>query len=123
MTVALWCVLIAGLLPYLTFGGAATKLDPELPRMSAKELEGVPARIHGAHLNHFEAFPFFAAAVIISHVLQGSSQVVNWLAVAFIVVRLVYTFFYMTGRQPLRSATFGIGLLIVVAIFLTNVFR
>jgi uncharacterized MAPEG superfamily protein len=83
----------------------------------------MPARVHGAHLNHFEAFPFFAAAVIISHMLQGSSQVVNWLAIAFIVVRLVYTFFYMTGRQPLRSATFGIGLLIVVAIFLTNVFR
>jgi uncharacterized MAPEG superfamily protein len=89
----------------------------------ARRRSRLPARAHGAHLNHFEAFPFFAAAVIIADVVSGPSALVNWLAVAFVVVRLFYTAMYVTDRQPLRSASFFVGLLIVVAIFISPVFR
>src|SRR5437016_5592809 len=37
MTIALWCVLIAGLAPYVVFGPAAAKIDNRLPRVSARE--------------------------------------------------------------------------------------
>jgi uncharacterized MAPEG superfamily protein len=117
MTIAFWCVLIAAFLPYLAFG-FVKGLDPKLPRESAKGLQGASLRAHGAHLNHFEAFAPFAAAVIIAHIVEGPSAFANWLAVAFIVVRLGYTYMYMTDRQPLRSACFGIGGFIIVAIFI-----
>jgi uncharacterized MAPEG superfamily protein len=117
MTIAFWCVLIAAFLPYVAFG-LVKGLDPKLPRESAKQLEGVSLRAHGAHLNHFEAFAPFAAAVIIAHIVEGPSALANWLAAAFIVVRLGYTYMYVTDRQPLRSACFGIGGFIIVAIFI-----
>jgi uncharacterized MAPEG superfamily protein len=123
MTIAFWCVLVAALLPYAVFGPAAGKLDIKLPRKLVGDLEGSAARAYGAHLNHFEAFPFFAAAVIIAHVLSGPSALVNWLAVAFIVVRLFYTAMYLTDRQPLRSASFFAGLIIAVVIFITPLFH
>jgi uncharacterized MAPEG superfamily protein len=123
MTIAFWCVLIAALLPYAVFGSASSKLDIKLPRKLIGDLEGVPARAYGAHLNHFEAFPFFAAAVVIAHVVSGPTALLNWLAVAFIVVRLFYTAMYLTDRQPLRSASFFAGLLIVIVIFISPLFH
>ncbi len=123
MTIAFWCVLVAALLPYAVFGPASAKLDIKLPRKLAGELEGLPARAYGAHLNHFEAFPFFAAAVIVAHVAGGPSALVNWLAVAFVAVRLFYTAAYLADRQPLRSSSFFVGLLISIAIFVSPAFR
>jgi uncharacterized MAPEG superfamily protein len=122
MTIAFWCVLVAALLPYAVFGPASAKLDIKTPRKTTN-LEGRAAYAHGAHLNHFEAFPFFAAAVIIAHVVGGPSALVNWLAVAFILVRIFYTFMYLSGRQPLRSASFFVGLIIVIIIFISPVFH
>lgn len=123
MTIAFWCVLVAALLPYAVFGPASAKLDIRLPRKLVGDLEGTPARAYGAHLNHFEAFPFFAASVIIAHLAAGPSTLVNWLAIAFIVVRLFYTAMYLTDRQPLRSASFFAGLLITIVIFITPLFH
>ena len=122
MTLAFYCVLIAGLLPYAVFGQAAAKLDIKLPRRRVADLDGIAARAHGAHLNHFEAFPFFAAAVIIAHLQVGVSPLINALAVAFIVTRVVYSFAYLTDRQPLRSSCFGVGLLLTIVIMLAPVF-
>jgi uncharacterized MAPEG superfamily protein len=122
MTIAFWCVLIAAFLPYAVFGIASAQLDIKTPRKT-ENLEGRAALAHGAHLNHFEAFPFFAAAVIIAHVVGGPSALVNWLAVAFILVRIFYTFMYLAGRQPLRSASFFVGAAIAVIIFVSPVFH
>ena len=124
MTIAIWCILVAALLPYLVFGPASSKLNIRLPRgASAQQLEGLPARAYGAHLNHFETFPFFAVAVIVAHMLEGASATVNWLAVVYIVVRLFYTAMYLTDRQPLRSISFFAGLLIAIAIFINPAFH
>ncbi|HEY1944553.1 MAG TPA: MAPEG family protein [Roseiarcus sp.] len=123
MTLALWCVLIAALLPYVPFGLAATKLNPLTPRLSAPALDGVPARAYGAHLNSFEAFPFFAAAVIVSHVVEGRSRTVGALAVLFILARLAHLAFYLSDRQPLRTTSFLIGLVISTVIFIHPAFH
>jgi uncharacterized MAPEG superfamily protein len=123
MTIAIWCVLVAALLPYTVFGPASARLDIKQPRRLVGDLEGLAARAYGAHLNHFESFPFFATAVIIAHMLSGASTLVNWLAVAYIAVRLFYTAMYLTDRQPLRSASFFVGLIIVIVIFVTPLFH
>ena len=122
MTIAFWCVLAAAFLPYVAFG-MVRGLDANLPRASAKALEGRSLRAHGAHLNAFEAFAPFAAAVIIAHIAgSGPSALVNALAVAFLLARLAHIYFYVTDRQPLRSASFGIGVLLVIVIFISPLF-
>ncbi|MGO9770189.1 MAG: MAPEG family protein [Roseiarcus sp.] len=123
MTIAFWCVFVAALLPYVPFGFASTKLDPHAPRLGAPALQGLAARAYGAHLNGFEAFPFFAAAVIVSHVVEGANATVGWLAVAFVAARLAHMAFYLTDRQPLRSACFFVGLALTAVIFIHPAFH
>jgi uncharacterized MAPEG superfamily protein len=123
MTLAFWCVLVAALLPYVPVNIAARRLDPKLPRRGVANLEGLPARAYAAHLNAFEAFPAFAAAVIISHVVEGASGLVNGIAVLFIVARLAHMGFYLADRQPLRSASFFVGLILVIVIFVQTAFH
>jgi uncharacterized MAPEG superfamily protein len=123
MTLAFWCVLVAALLPYVPVSLAARLLDPKLPRKGVASLEGLPARAYAAHLNAFEAFPPFAAAVIISHIVESASATVNWLAILFIVARLAHMGFYLADRQPLRSASFFVGLIVVIVIFIQTAFH
>jgi uncharacterized MAPEG superfamily protein len=123
MTIAFWCVLVAALLPYVPVSLASRFLDPKTPRKGVANLEGLPARAYAAHLNAFEAFPPFAAAVIISHVVEGASGLVNGLAVLFIVARLAHMGFYLSDRQPLRSASFTVGLIVVIVIFVQTAFH
>jgi uncharacterized MAPEG superfamily protein len=117
MTIAFWCVFVAALLPYAPFG-FVKGLDPKNPRADVKNLEGLSARAHSAHLNAFEAFPPFAAAVIISHLTLGPNGWSNLLALAFLAVRFAHMGFYLADRQPPRSAAFGLGLMIVVVMFI-----
>ena len=123
MTVAFWCVLVAAILPYVPFGLAASELDRHAPRLGAVSLAGLAARAYGAHSNGFEAFPFFAAAVIVSHIVEGPSATVGWLAVAFIVARLAHMAFYLTDRQPLRTTFFFIGMALTIVIFVHPAFH
>ncbi len=117
MTIAFWCVLVAALLPYAPFG-LVKGLDAKNPRVKVRDLTGLPARAHSAHLNAFEAFPPFAAAVIISHLTLGANAWTNILALAFLVARFAHMGFYLADQSTLRSAAFGIGLAIVVAMFI-----
>lgn len=122
MTFAFWCVLVAALLPYVPLGLATRFLDPETPRKNVPNLEGLPAHAYGAHLNAVEAFAPFAAAVIISHIVEGASATVNGLAALFILARLAHLAFYVTDRQLLRTTAFFVGLVTVIAIFVQNAF-
>ncbi len=117
MTIAFWCVFAAAFLPYVAFT-FVKGLDPNNTRANAKALSGRSARAHSAHLNAFEAFPPFAAAVVISHLSLGDNRTTNLLALAFLVARAAHLAFYLADRQPPRSAAFGLGATIIVAIFL-----
>ncbi len=118
MTLAYWCVLIAALLPYFTVAVAKSNkgFDNHHPRAWLGRLEGRPARAHAAHLNGFEAFSFFAAAVIIAHQLHAHQGWLNALAALFIVARISYVACYLadfaTPRTLVWSAGFGLNLAI-----------
>jgi uncharacterized MAPEG superfamily protein len=122
MTVAFWCVLIAALLPYVPFG-LVRGLDPKTPRVGVDKLTGRAARAHGAHLNAFEAFAPFAAAVVIAHIVEGPSAVINVLAALWVVARLGHIGFYLADQQPLRSLAFTVGLVLTLAIFIQPAFH
>ena len=76
MTTAFWCVLVAALLPICAVGlaKASAGFDNQAPREWLGRLGGWRARAHAAHLNSFEAFAPFAAAVIIAHRLATAMR-------------------------------------------------
>src|SRR5512137_927141 len=99
MTIALWCVLIAALLPYLAATIAKAggeRYDNRDPRAWLEKQDGFRVRANNAQLNSFEAFPFFAVAVLVAHVLHAPQERVDALAVIFIAVRVAYFVCYLT---------------------------
>lgn len=125
MTLALWCVLLAGILPVLTVGlaKAGAPYDNARPRDVAERYEGRARRAYAAHQNGFEAFPLFAAAVLAAE-LKGAPRIgLDALAVAFILARIVYIACYVGDRATLRSISWTAGFLSVIAIFLTILWR
>ena len=120
MQIALTCVLIAGLLPYLWTGVvkiAAPPYDNADVRGWQTRLSGLPHRAHAAHLNSFEAFPLFAAAVLAALLTGADPQSVMQLSVAFVVLRVVYGVIYLLNLAALRSLVWFAALACTVAIF------
>jgi uncharacterized MAPEG superfamily protein len=126
MTLALWMVLIAGILPVLTVGIAkatARNYDNNHPRQWAQSLSGLQARAYAAHQNHYEFFPLFAAAVIIAEWKAGSSASLDGLALAVIVARLGYTASYLLDWAMLRSLAWALAWFGSIAIFASAAVR
>ncbi len=87
------------------------------------DLVGQSVRAYGAHLNGLETFPWFAAAVIVAHMVGGPSRVADILAVVYILLRVGHMVAYIGGRQPLRSAAFTLAQLVALAIFASPLYR
>jgi len=120
MSLAYWCILVAGVLPVLTVAAAkwgVRDYDNAEPRAWMEQLSGYRRRADYAHRNHFEAFPFFAAAVLVAEQLHAAQGAVNALALAFIVIRIVYTILYLRNLPTLRSTAWMLGYLCVLALF------
>lgn len=125
MTIAYWCVLIAALMPYAftafaKFSGPGFSGDSNrAPREFLEKLDGTRKRAHWAQLNSFEAFPAFAAAVIIAHLTGGADQgTIDALAVLFILVRCGYGFLYVQDIPRLRTPVWAAGLACVIGLFI-----
>ena len=121
MTIAFWCVLVAGFLPYfgtLTAKIGGERFDNSNPRDWLSAQSGFRKRANAAQHNSFEAFPFFAAAVIIAHIAGAPQGRIDLFAVVFILARLFYIAFYVADVATLRSLAWFVGIGSVVAIFL-----
>ena len=124
MILAYWCVLIAAFMPvgfvaYAKFAGAR-KMGPKEnhnPREWLEDSQGAQKRAYWAQLNSFEAFPPFAAGVIVASLAGGAVGAINFFAVAFIVLRLVYGWCYISDRATARSFVWGLATLCTVALF------
>ncbi len=120
MTIAYWCVLAAALLPY-AFTGLAKftggKFNNKRPREWLDQLEGWRQRANWTQLNGFEAFPPFAAAVIVAHLLQAPQGTVDKLAMAFIGLRVLYGVCYLANWHWQRSLVWFASFGCVVALF------
>jgi len=113
MTIAYWCVLAAGLMPFLFTAiakASAGRYDNRDPRLWQAQLAGMPQRAHAAHLNSFEALPLFAAGVIIAHLAGVAQSRIDLLALAFIALRLGYGVCYLAGWATLRSLVWVLAL-------------
>lgn len=123
MFIAYCCILAAALLPYLWVVIAKTGApgyNNKDPRGWVAKQENYRVRnAYAAHLNAFEAFPAFAAAVLMAQFAQVDAQRVAWLALAFIAFRLLHGLFYLTATQALRSLSWLGGIACVVALMLS----
>jgi uncharacterized MAPEG superfamily protein len=120
MTIALWCVLAAGLLPYIATLIAKSRrgFDNANPRSWLQNQEGFRQRANAAQLNSFEAFPLFAAAVIIGTYRQAPQGALDLLAAGFVTARLLYIICYVGNLAALRSVVWFAGLFCCVGLFI-----
>ena len=121
MTIAEWCVFGTVLLYLLTIASvkwaAWRRFDNSRPRDPAFYADPIRARALGAHQNGIEAFPFFAAAVLLAEFRQSPQHLIDELAILFVIVRIAYVFTYIGNRPTLRSILWSLGLAINIAIF------
>ncbi|MEO8101741.1 MAG: MAPEG family protein [Betaproteobacteria bacterium] len=121
MTIAFWCVLAAGLLPYCAI--AIAKWDKTYLRNNAAPREwearllGRQSRAHAAHLNSFETFPLFAAGVMVAAFCKAPQASVDGIAIAFVVTRLAYIACYVNNLATLRSLVWMAGFGLSIASF------
>ena len=133
MTLALFCILLAAILPIVCAGLAKGRdmnvshkdggYDNRNPRDWLAKQQGFKRWAQAAQENSWEALPFFAAAVIVSHMLGVIGWLPNALAVAFIVLRVVYIWLYVTAQQRARSLVWSAAFFVNIAIFLLPLLR
>jgi uncharacterized MAPEG superfamily protein len=124
MAIAFWCVLAAGLLPFVPTSIAKSKpgFDNENPRGWLQQQVGFRQRANAAQQNSFESLPLFAAAVIIAEFLHAPPHTIDGLAVGFVAARLLYIVCYIVcyiaNYPALRSLCWFAGLGCCVTLFI-----
>lgn len=121
MSIALWCILAAGLLPLA--GAAAAKwgfegYDNAHPREWLSRQTGFRARANAAQQNSFEGLPLFIGAVLVASFRQGPLPVIDQLAVLYVLSRIAYIVCYIGDRPTLRSLWWVVGLALCVGLFM-----
>ncbi len=119
MSIAYWCILIAALMPYLWVAVAKSGA----PGYSNKDPRGWIAKqdsyrvrnAYAAHLNAFEAFAPFAAAVLMAQLAGVEHALISKLAVAFAACRVLHGAFYLAAIPLMRSLVWFGGIACVVA--------
>ena len=119
MSIAYWCVLITAILPYLLtiLAKAGRKYDNHAPREQLENATGYRKRAYWAQLNGFEAFPVFAAAVIIAQLQHVVQTEVDAMALIFIAMRVLHAIFYLLDKATLRSLVWAVGFGCVIGLF------
>ena len=120
MATAYWCILIAALLPYVWIAVAKTgapNYNHKDPRAWLARQDSYRVRnANAAHLNAFEAFPAFAAAVLMAQAAGVDPRRIAVLAVAFVVFRVLHGICYLAAIHLLRSRVWVAGLGCVLAL-------
>ena len=129
-SLAHWSILVAALLPIVCAGIAKYGMfsqsvrdggyDNRDPRAWLARQEGESARANAAQANGFEALPFFIGAVIIAHQLGAPQSRLDWLAIAFVALRVLYIGLYVGDKATARSLVWGLALLVNIAILFSG---
>ena len=120
MSIAYWCILIAAVLPFVWVGVAksgAPGYNNKDPRGWVAKQDAFRVRnAYNAHLNAFEAFPTFAAAVLMAQFAGVDPGHANLLAMAFIGFRILHGVFYIAAKAAIRSVVWMGGFACTVAL-------
>ena len=113
-------ILIAGVLPVACAGIAKLgfkQYDNHNPRDWLAKQTGFRARANAAQSNSFEAFPFFAAGVVLALLASVDHAKIDALGISFVVARIAYIACYVGDKATLRSVVWTIGYGCVVALY------
>jgi uncharacterized MAPEG superfamily protein len=119
--------LVALFLPYLSTatakavsGGFSPRHNHD-PRALLDNLSGFGRRANNAQLNSFEVTPAFSAAVIIAHLAGGAEQsLIDQLAMAFVVSRILYFLCYLADWATLRSLVWFANMGLIISLFVVS---
>jgi uncharacterized MAPEG superfamily protein len=121
MTLAEWMIFTAVILYLITVAPVKAvgykTFDNSNPRDPAFYKPGIATRALGAHINGIETFPFFAVSVLIAEFRQLPQNWIDELAVAFVVIRLLFVFAYLINRSTIRTLLWNLAFVVNTAIF------
>ena len=120
MSIALWCLLIAGWLPIVCAGiskWGASDFDNQHPREWLARQEGHRRRANAAQQNSWEAFLWFGVAVLVAMVTKADPGKIDDLAIIFIVCRILFIGFYLANLSTLRTLAWLAGFITCIVIF------
>lgn len=107
-------IMVAGIMPYVLTGiakvGAFRARDNARTREWQATLTGWRQRAYWAHLNAFEAFPLFAAAVLCVLMFAPTHAYAAPLAWSFIGLRIAYGACFIGNWPRLRSLVWFLAL-------------
>ena len=121
MAIAYWCIVLTAFLPHLwiTISKSAKGYDNRNPRdWVAKQTQPRVQRGNAAHLNAFEAFPAFAAGVLMAQAAGVDPFRITILALVFLVARILHGVFYLANVHALRSLSWLVGIGCVAALMI-----
>lgn len=120
LTVADWCIFVAGLIvPFVftIYAKSSKDFDNAKPREYMEHLTGARQRAHWAVQNSYETYPLFVVAVLLAERAVVAQSTVDMLAVGFVVCRLVYGLMYVLDKATLRSLVWVASIACVVVLF------
>lgn len=116
-----WCLIVAAVLPFVAAwiakAGAFRPRDNAAPREWAGRQSGWRARGLAAQTNSFEGLPLFFGAVLLAQQLGADPARVDALALAYVLLRMVYIACYLRGLGTLRSLVWLAAIGVNLAIF------
>ncbi len=118
MLVAHWILLVGGLLPYVwvATAKAAKGYNNNDPR-DLSQYTGWRGRAYAAHGNAHEAFPLFAASVLLATIRGADATVVNVAATVWLSVRVLHYITYVQDMATARSLIWFVGTFAAIVIF------
>lgn len=93
--------------------------DNHATREWQSRLEGWKKRSTWAHQNALETLPIFIGAVICAHLGHPGSTLAAGLAYAYVGLRALYGYFYISDRAQLRSGTWGLSMAAIAALYVS----
>jgi uncharacterized MAPEG superfamily protein len=127
VTIAEWSLLATVVLYLLTLAPfkplGYREFDNARPRDPAFWEKPLRSRAQGAHQNGIETFPFFAAAVLLAEFRDCPQTRIDALAMAFVVIRILFVAAYLGDRPWTRTLLWNAGFAVNVAIFVQPLFK
>lgn len=116
MQIAIGCLIFSALMLVLTKVPLALEMaregrgyDNRNPRQQQARLTGFGARALAAHQNMLEAFPIFAAGVLIALWSGATGSWLTGLSLGFVAARIGYSICYWADAATLRSVFWVAG--------------
>lgn len=116
MSLLIWTLFIAVLLPFIAKVPVAIAMhklngyDNNHPRNQQEKLTGFGARALAAHQNAFESLIIFSPAILIAITTHNTGELIQKIAITYIIARLGYNILYLLNFSTLRSIIWAISL-------------